>query len=107
VLIGVAISGDTNVMKKEAEKLLNYKHLIMEIERQWNVKINVTPAITGATRTISKSLKKIPQQHTRKARNQETAENIHIWHSTHTSESANVKVQNIQGWKYHYMYHKL
>ena len=38
-------------------------------------------------------IQKIPEQHTRKARNQRTTENNHIGHGTNTSESTNVKVQ--------------
>ena len=37
----------------------------------------------------------VPEQHTRKPRNQGTTENSHIGHCTHSAESANVKVQNI------------
>jgi hypothetical protein len=33
MLIDVAISGDRNVIKKEAEKILKYKDLTIEIER--------------------------------------------------------------------------
>jgi len=33
MLIEVAISGDRNVIKKEAEKILKYKDLTMEIKR--------------------------------------------------------------------------
>jgi hypothetical protein len=38
MLIDVAIPGDRNVIKKEAEKILKYKDLITEIQRTWNVK---------------------------------------------------------------------
>jgi len=38
MLIDVAISGDRNVIKKEAEKILKYKNLTIEIQRMWNVK---------------------------------------------------------------------
>jgi hypothetical protein len=38
MLIDVAISGDRNVIKKEAEKILKYKDLTIEIRRMWNVK---------------------------------------------------------------------
>ena len=58
MLIDVAISGDGNVIKKEAEKILNYKDLTIEIQRMWNVKTNVIPAIIGATGTISESFRK-------------------------------------------------
>jgi uncharacterized protein YlxP (DUF503 family) len=36
--IDAAISGDKNVIEKEAEKLLKYKDLTTEIQRMWNVK---------------------------------------------------------------------
>jgi hypothetical protein len=38
MLIDVAIPGDRNVIKKEAEKILKYKDLVIEIESMWNVK---------------------------------------------------------------------
>ena len=53
-----------------------------------------------------KIIQKIRAQHTGKARNQGTAENSHIVHCTHTSESTDVKGQNIQQEKRHYMHHK-
>jgi hypothetical protein len=58
MLIDVAISGDRNVIKKEAEKIINYKDLTIEIQRMWNVKTKVIPVIIGATGTISKSFRK-------------------------------------------------
>ena len=58
MLIGVAISGDRSVIKKEAEKILKYKDLTIEIQRMWNVKTQVIPVIIGATGTISKSFRK-------------------------------------------------
>jgi len=54
MLIGVAISGDRNVIKKEADKILKYKDLKTEIRCMWNVKTKVIPVIIGATGTISK-----------------------------------------------------
>jgi hypothetical protein len=41
MLIDVAISGDRNVVKKEAVKILKYKDLTIEIQRMWNVKTKV------------------------------------------------------------------
>ena len=38
MLIDVAIFGDRNVIKKEAEKILKYKYLIAEIQGMWNVR---------------------------------------------------------------------
>jgi len=59
--------GDRNVIKKQAEKILKYKDLTVEIQRMWNVKIKVIPVIIGATGTISKSFRKyvsdIPGNH--------------------------------------------
>jgi len=58
MLIDVAISGDRNVIKKAAEKILKYKDLKIEIQRMWNVKTKVIPLIIGAIGTISKSFRK-------------------------------------------------
>jgi len=67
MLIDIAISGDRNVIKKEAEKILKYKDLTIEIEGMWNVKTKVIPVIIGATGTVSKSFRKymsnIPGKH--------------------------------------------
>jgi len=46
------------VINKEAEKILKYKDLTIEIERMWNGKTKVIPVIIGATGTISKSFRK-------------------------------------------------
>ena len=76
MLIDVAISGDRNVIKKEAEKILKYKDLTIEIQCIWNVKTKVIPVIIGATGTISKSFRKYmsdkPRKHEVKER-QKTA----------------------------------
>jgi hypothetical protein len=67
MLIDVAIPGDRNVIKKEAEKILKYKDLMIEIQPMWNVKTKVTPVIIRATGTISKPFRKylssIPGKH--------------------------------------------
>jgi hypothetical protein len=93
MLIDVAIPGDRNVIKKEAEKILIYKYLAIEIQRMWNVKATVIPVIIGATGTVSKSFSKhtnnIPRNHDVKG----TTENSHIGYCTQTAESANVKTQ--------------
>ena len=63
----VAISGDRNVIKKEAEKILKYKDLTIQMQLMWNVKTKVIPVKIGATGTISKSFRKyvsnIPGKH--------------------------------------------
>ena len=58
MLIDVAISGDKNVIKKEAKKVLKYKDLTIELQCTWNVKTKVIPVIIGVTGTISKSFRK-------------------------------------------------
>jgi hypothetical protein len=67
MLIDVAIPGDRNMVQKEAEKILKYKDLTIEIQRMWNVKTRVIPVIIGATGTISESFRKyvstIPGNH--------------------------------------------
>ena len=57
MLIDVAISGNRNVIKKEAANILKYKDLTIEIQRMWNVETKVIPVIIGATG-------KIREQHT-------------------------------------------
>ena len=97
MLIVVAIPGDRNVIKKAAEKILKYKDLITEVHRKCNAKANVTPVIIGATGTISKSLRQYlantPGKH--EIKEMQKKKNSHIGHFTQTTESANVKVQNI------------
>jgi hypothetical protein len=67
MFIDVAVSGDRNVIKIEAEKVLKCKDLTIKIQRMWNVKRKVIPVIIGATGTISKSFRKytsnIPGNH--------------------------------------------
>ena len=58
MFIDVAISGDRNVIKKEADKILKYKDFTIEIQRMWNVKTKVIPVIIGANGTISKTFRK-------------------------------------------------
>jgi len=55
------------VIKKEAEKILQYESLIIEIHRMWNVTAKVIPVTIGATGAISASLRRylrnIPKKH--------------------------------------------
>jgi hypothetical protein len=95
ILIDVAIPGNRNVIKKEAEKILKYKYLTIKIQRMWNVKTRVIIVIIGATGTISKSFRKyvsdIPGNMTLRSYRKQP-----YWARTHTSESANVKEQKSQ-----------
>ena len=67
MLIDVAISGDRNVIKKEAEKILKYKDLIIKVQRMWNAKTIVTQVIIGLQEPFQNH--SLPEQHTRKTRN--------------------------------------
>jgi hypothetical protein len=92
--VDVAIPGDRNVIKKEAEKILKYKNLTTESQCMWNVNAKVIPVIIEVTGTITITWT-IPEKHTRTPHNEGTAKNSHIGQCTHIAESANVKVQNI------------
>ena len=54
MLLEVGISGDRNAIKREDEKILIYKDLIIEIQRMWNVKTKVIGVTIGPTGNISK-----------------------------------------------------
>jgi hypothetical protein len=93
MVIDVAIPGDRNVIKKVAVKVIKYKDLIIEIQHMWNMKARVIPVTTGATGTISKSLRQylrnIPGKH-----EIEELQKQPYW-ALYIMESANVKVQDI------------
>jgi hypothetical protein len=57
MLIDVAISGDRNIIKKEAEKFQKYKELTIEIQIMWNVNTKVILVIIGATENVSMSFR--------------------------------------------------
>ena len=45
MLVDGAIPGVRNAIRKEAEKILKCKYLIIEIQRTWDVKEKVIPVI--------------------------------------------------------------
>jgi hypothetical protein len=57
MLIDVAISGDRNAIKKEAEEFLKYRNRTIEIKCMWNVKTKLIRVITGASGTVSESFR--------------------------------------------------
>jgi len=63
------------VIKKEAEKMLKYEDLIIDMQHMRNVKAKVKPVIIGAIGTISKSLRQylrnIPGKHKIKYKTQQ------------------------------------
>jgi len=92
--LDVTIPGDRNVKKKEAEKVLKYDELTIEIQRLWNVRNNSDTSNNNGNWNRLTIIRTIPEQHTGIARYQGTTENSHIGHCTHTAESADVNVQN-------------
>ena len=78
MLIDVAISGNRNVIKKKAEKILKYKDLTIERERMWKVKTKVIPVIIRTTGTVSKSFRKYVSNIPGKYEVKEVRENSHI-----------------------------
>ena len=67
MLIDVAISGDGNVIKKEADKIVKYKDLTIEIQRMWNVKKKGDTSNNRSDWDYFKVIQKISEQHTGKA----------------------------------------
>lgn len=57
LLIDITISGDRDVIKEKAEKILKYKGLTVETQYMWNVQVEteMIPIIAGTTGTIPKS----------------------------------------------------
>jgi hypothetical protein len=45
MLIDVAVPADRNMIQNEAEKILKYKDLTIEVQLRWNVKTRVIPLI--------------------------------------------------------------
>ena len=86
------------MIKEEAEKILKYKDLTIEIQRMWKVKTRVIPVMIGATGTISKSIRKyirnIPGNHEVKELQKTVI--LGTAHILCTLESANVKLQYSQ-----------
>ncbi|KAF7655094.1 hypothetical protein LDENG_00060930, partial [Lucifuga dentata] len=48
VVIDVAVPADSNIRKKEHQKIQKYQGLKEELERMWKVKSKVVPVVTGA-----------------------------------------------------------
>jgi NDP-sugar pyrophosphorylase family protein len=57
MLIAEASPGDRNAIKREAERIVKYKDVIIEIQLMWNVAAKVIPVIIGTTGTISESFR--------------------------------------------------
>ena len=86
MLIDVAVPGERNVIKKEAEMILKYKDLKTQIQRMWNMIAKVIPVIIWATGIISKTLRQYLSNIPGKQKIKELQK-----HCTHTAESAKYK----------------
>jgi phage FluMu gp28-like protein len=67
MLIDVAIPGDRNVIQNEAEKILKYKDLAIDIQCMWNVKTRVITSNNRSDRNHFKIVQKMREHHTRKS----------------------------------------
>jgi hypothetical protein len=67
IIINISNSGNRNVTKKEAEKIVKYKDLTTEIQCMWNKKAKVIPVVNRDAWNHFKITQTIPEQHTRKA----------------------------------------
>jgi hypothetical protein len=80
------------VIKRQAEKILQYKDLATEMQDTWNVKTKVMPVTTEAASTIPKSLRKFLSNILGKHEIKGPAKNSHTGHCTLASESIGVQV---------------
>ncbi|TWW59227.1 hypothetical protein D4764_06G0007570 [Takifugu flavidus] len=62
VVIDVAIPSDSNIRKKEHEKLEKYQGLKEEIERMWGMKATVVPVVIGTLGAVAPKLSRWLQQ---------------------------------------------
>ena len=83
------------ICKEEAKKILMYKGLTTETSVQGVCKSRSDTSNNTAKCNNLEIVHKIPEQSTGKERNQITTKNKHVWHCPHTSESADVKIQNV------------
>jgi hypothetical protein len=90
LLIDVAIPSNRNVIQKESENKLKYKNLSIEIQRKWNMNCFVIPVIIGAAGIVTKGLKKISGNNTRKAFNRFSTKDSCTRNITHYKESATI-----------------
>jgi len=67
MLTNTAISGDRNVIKKEAEKTIKHNKLTVQIQCMWNVKKKNDTSNNWVNWNHLKAIQKIPEQDTGKA----------------------------------------
>ena len=90
ILVDEAKPADRNVTQKEAEKKFKYKSLCVQLQRMWNLKSKIIPVIIGATRVVTKSLKKNVETLPYHTFNRFTTKDSYTRNITHNTESAAV-----------------
>ena len=55
-VIDVAIPSDSNIRKKEHEKLEKYQGLKEQLEKMWGMKVTVVPVVVGALGAVTPKL---------------------------------------------------
>jgi hypothetical protein len=98
LLIDVAIPSDRNAIQKESEQKLKYKNLSIEIQRMWNMECFAIPVIIGTTGIVTKGLKKISGNNTRKAFSRFSTKNSRARNITHYKESATIRNLKPEWW---------
>jgi hypothetical protein len=83
------------MIREEAEKILKYESRNNRNRAYVKYKNYCNTCNNKDNCKHHKILQKTSEQHNWRARRQRITENRHIRHCAHTSESANVKVQNI------------
>lgn len=78
------------MIKKAIDKILKYKKNLKQKTTHVECKSK-----SDTNNNHLKTIQKMPEQNTRKARHQETTEKSHTEHCTRTSDSTHVKVQII------------
>ena len=61
-MIDIVVPSDSNIKKKEYEKLEKNQGLKKELERMWKVKAKVVPVVIGSLGTVTPKLEKWLQQ---------------------------------------------
>ena len=61
-MIDIVVPSDSNIKKKEYEKLEKYQGLKEEVERTWKVKAKVVPVVTGALGAVTHKMEEWLQQ---------------------------------------------
>jgi hypothetical protein len=97
IIIIIITTTTINAIQKEPAEVLKYKDLAIEIQRMCNVKKKSDTSNNSGDWNHFRVIQKMHEALTRKVRNQGTTENTHthIGRCAHTSESTDVKVQNI------------